>query len=361
MKVVHRYFVRGYLWPLFFCSLVFLLMFVFVDCLNNLDEFIKHDTPLRVIAMYYAALVPIVLGQTMPAAVLFSALYFLGHLNKYNEITALKAGGVSGRGILWPIFLIGLIVSAGVLALNETVTPDAAITSTAIRKGLLDTNAPGQGEKKLTNVTLLSGSHMIFARELSVDTGVLHDVIVLQHRSDLTLDAKVTARRGVYDGTRWTLHDVVRYDIDANGDVDGKPQTLAAADLDIKETPLEFIRQDTETQFMNFKQLRDYIHTTKLGGEKSSNRLLVDLYHKIAAPFACFVILLAGTPLALRARRGGALISLGAGLAIVGLYYISIAVSLALGKGGALPAIIAVWLPHAVFALFGIRLLQRYA
>jgi len=360
MRIVHRYFVRGYLWPLFFTTLIFLLMFVFVDSLNNLDEFLRQDAPLRLIFSYYAALIPIITAQIMPAAVLFSALYFLSHLNKYNEITALKAGGVSGVTILWPIYLVGLIISVGVLAMNETVTPQAAITSTAIKRGLAQTGSDRASQKTISNVTLLSGNHLVYARELAIDTGTLYGVIVMRHRNDLTVESKVTAARGVFNGTNWVLFDVVAYYLDATGDMHGKPENHERMDLHVDVSPAEFVRQGTETHFMSYRQLKDYIQNSRIGGERASNRLLVDLHQKLAAPFACIIILLAGTPLALKARRGGAFLSLGGGLALVGVYYVAIAIFLALGKGGVMPATLAVWLPHAAFAIFGLRLLLRY-
>lgn len=361
MKIINRYLIGSYLWPLFFCVLFFIFMFVFVDSLSNLDEFIRNKAPLSTVLAYYGFLVPVVIAQIMPAASLMAALYFLGHLNKNNEIVALKASGVSGFHILLPLLFAGLLLSVSVMTMNELVVPDAALNSSAIKKGIIESGNTDLKMKALNNVTLLaSDNRMIYARELRLDTQTLHDVIILSHNPDLTLKSKTTGRTAVYENNDWTLHDAVHYELDSEGYVLDKPETFRDLKMDIHETPTDFIQQEGDTQFMNFNQLKRYLENTKLVGFKTSNRMLVDLYQKAANPFTTFVILLVGVPVALQTRRGGAMLSVGVGLLIVSGYYVLIAIASALGRGGAIPPLAAVLLPHAMYGISGIYLLRKY-
>ncbi len=360
MKILDRYLVRNFIWPLCFCFCLFLFMFIFIDSLNNLDEFLKHDAPFQLILTYYGLLVPMVAGEIIPASVLLASLYFIGQMNRHNEISAMKASGVSSAQILAPILLTGLLLSTLVMAMNECWLPHAAVLSASIKKNMLDDEGSGS-TKSLINVTLITkGNRMIFARELRLDTRTLYEIIVLEHGKDLTVKAKVTAKSATYEKGRWVFYETVRYEFDERGDLTNEPKLIDKQITDIREEPMDFVRQDTQTHFMNFRQLREHIRNTGEAGKKTSARLLVDLHNKMASPFASLVILLAGAPVAMRIRRGGPWISLGMGLLIVAVYYASNAVSMALGKGGALPAVMSVWAPQFLFAAFGLRFLRRH-
>jgi lipopolysaccharide export system permease protein len=361
MRILHRYFIKGFIWPLLFCNLTLIVMFIFVDSLNNLDEFIKNEASIKIIAAYYLYMIPLVISQTLPAATLMAALYLLGHLNKNNEITAMKASGTSGLRILLPLLIMGLVLSMGLLFLNESVTPRAAVISTAIKRGILESDQDALKNKSLKNVTLLSkGNKMVYARELRLDTRTLHDVIILEHHPDLSLKTKTAGKRGVYENDQWTLYEVVDYELDAQGKITGKPRSLQKKVTNIHENPDQFIRQDTETSFMNYKQLRSYIKSSHITGRRQFRRLQVDLHKKLASPFTCFIILMVGAPIALGMHRGGMFVSAGVGISVVTCYYVIIAVATALGKGGGLSPLASAWLPHGIFFLVGCYLVRKY-
>jgi lipopolysaccharide export system permease protein len=187
----------------------------------------------------------------------------------------------------------------------------------------------------------------------------MYDVIILEHRSDMTLKSKITARSGVYLNGQWVLYDVLEYQVDEKGNVVDKPQTLERMAIDLKESPEDFLTQYSDPQHMSYWNLRRYIKGTRMTGYRSSNRLLVDLYEKISGPFVCLVMLLVSAPLALTSRRGGAMLSIGVGLVVIVAFYSFSAVSSALGKGGILPPFVAAWLPNAVFTLLGALLIRK--
>lgn len=360
MILLHRHLIRSFVRPFLFCTVFFLSMFVVIDLLNQLDEFLVSGTALQVILMYYAAMVPVILSQILPASILLAALYALGILNRHNEITAMKSNGVSGFRILQPVFLAGLVISFGLFALNETVTPKAMVASSSIKYGLIKKKSRNIQERSVENVALLAEGHrMIYARELVINTRSLFDVIILEHRSDMSLKAKTTARSAVYLNGRWVLYDVLEYQVDEKGNVTDRPRNLDRKEFDLKEGPEAFLTQYAQPEHMSYSDLRRYIKGTKITGYRASNRLLVELYKKVSDPFVCVVMLLVSAPLALVSRRGGAMLSIGVGLLVIVVFYSFAAVSSALGKGGILPPFVAAWLPNTLFGLIGIYLIRR--
>lgn len=360
MILLHRHLLRSFIRPFFFCSVFFLAMFVVVDVLNQLDEFLTSGAGLDAIGYYYAAMTPLILAQILPAAILLAALYALGILNRHNEITAMKSNGVSGFRILQPVFLAGLVISFGLFAMNETVTPQATVAASSIKYGLIKKKSHNINERSVQNVTLLADRHrMVFARELMIGTRSMYDVIILEHRSDMSLKSKTIARSGVYQDGRWVLYDVLEYQVDERGNVVDKPQTLDRKEIDLKESPETFLTQYAQPEQMSYWNLKRYIKGTRITGYRASNRLLVELYEKISGPFVCLVMLLVSAPLALTSRRGGAMISIGVGLLVIVIFYSFAAVSSALGKGGVLPPFVAAWLPNLIFSLVGAVLIRK--
>ena len=131
--------------------------------------------------------------------------------------------------------------------------------------------------------------------------------------------------------------------------------------MDIKETPDDFLKQRIKVSSMNIKQLNEYIKKfSKSGATKALNNFRVDLYQKIAFPFANFVVILVGLPLAImiRSRKGMTFTSLGIAIGIGFLYYVLESLFIAFGKGGMLPPLLAAWSTPIIFtgiALFVIE------
>ncbi|TSA57116.1 LptF/LptG family permease, partial [bacterium] len=84
-----------------------------------------------------------------------------------------------------------------------------------------------------------------------------------------------------------------------------------------------------------------------------------DLYFKTALPFVSIIIMLLGIPFALSTKRGGAMSGIGTSIFIGLLYYGSIYVVLAMGKGGLLPPLVAAHFPNILFLFIAFKLLKR--
>lgn len=361
MRLLDRYVAKSFVNPFIFCTMMFITMFIVVDALNNLDDFLSSTSSLKIIFLYYASMLPMILSYILPSSTLIAALYGLGVLNRHQEIIAMKAGGVSSFQILRPILHLAFLISLALLFMNESITPKSAILSTSIKQGMILKSQDSLNERSIENVAILAnGNRMLFARELHPNTNTLYDVILLDHYPNMSLKSKKTAQRAVYQNSKWTLYDVMEYDVDMRGDIQNKPLRHESLSVDIHETPEDFLNQYTQSEFMSYRQLKAYIQTTQVSGFKTSNRLKTEMHEKISHPFICFIMLLVSAPIALISRRGGAMISIGVGLIVIVTYYGCAALSGALGKGGVIPAEWAAWLPNLVFFCTGLVMLKKY-
>lgn len=360
MRILDRYLVRSFAGPLFFCLILFCMLFIVIDGFNNLDDYIKYSSNLRIVISYYLFLMPALLVQIVPASILVAILYTIGNFNRHHEIIALKASGVSTFQILSPYLFIGILISFSILLINETLVPRSTITSTAIFEGLILKGKKNMGERAIQRVALYGKKqHMIFARELELSDKSLHDVIIFDEQPDRTQRSQTRAKKARYVDGRWVLEEVIRYAQDEKGEMVGEPEVLPELTMDIPDKPEDFIHEATQVDFMSSKQLGEYIGKLRGAGRKLLQRLEVDLYYKLALPFMSAIIMLIGAPLAMNSRRGSAMLGVGTSLFVVVLYYGVESVCLALGKSGALPPFMAAWLSNIIFFAAGIVLVRK--
>jgi lipopolysaccharide export system permease protein len=101
---------------------------------------------------------------------------------------------------------------------------------------------------------------------------------------------------------------------------------------------------------MTFGELADYVATLRQAGQPQP-KYEVALHNKMAFPVGAVVMALVGLPFSFRLQRKGALYGLGVSI-VLGIVFLAVyAFFSTLGEVGALPAIVAVWSPSALFSL----------
>jgi lipopolysaccharide export system permease protein len=347
---------------LIYCLLLFTVLFVIIDSFNHLDDYVHHNVSIKIILTYYYYLFPSVIVQIVPISVLVSILFGLGNLSKHNEIIALKASGVSGFHILSPYIFVGILISLSLFLLNETTVPRYTLTSTAVMEGLILKGKENFEERSLKNVTLYGKEKRIyFAREFEISKQTLHDVVVLEDRQGQTVKSKLTAERAQYENSHWIFYEAMKYEMDNRGDIVGDPVFSRRLELEIPETPADFVNEGSQVEFMTAKQLRALIHNLKGSSKKLTRRLWVDFHQRVAFPFISLMVILIGAPLAVGRTRGSVMRGIGTSFVVVLFFYGMNSVCLALGKGGYMEPPLAAWFANLFFALVGFYLIWKAA
>src|SRR5262249_30684547 len=70
-----------------------------------------------------------------PVALLLGLLYAVTNHARHNEMTAMRAAGISLARICVPYFLVGLVASAGLFVIDEFYAPKAADAADQILSG----------------------------------------------------------------------------------------------------------------------------------------------------------------------------------------------------------------------------------
>lgn len=405
MRTLDKYTIREFIPPFIYCITIFIFLYVIIDLFGHLDDILKQEVSVSILYNYYLSFVPIIFVQTAPIAVLLSTIYILGKLNKHNEIVAMRANGISLIQILRPFVCLGFILSIFVFLVNDKIVPRASIISTTIKEQNIEKAKAASKNKIINNVTIYgSKNRLFFVGSFDVSKKILNDITILEHDEKQKVRSKITASKAKWIDGKWKFYNCIIYQFPEEtvlrpkslpagsltepGDVFTKKQksrklpaqvmpdslpngqestTLAEPSvfkeivLDIEEKPDDFLRLEDRADFMNYRQLKNYIRRLSGAGGMTARKLKVDLYYKISFPFISFIIMLIGIPFALVSRRGGALFGVGICLGISLSYYGVSAVSLALGKGGILPSFISAWLANILFGGLGIALIRKMA
>ena len=363
MVTIDKYIFKGFIGILLFTVLLLWILYIIGDIFGFLDEILKEHIPATSLMAFYYYLTPFILAQIIPISTLIANVYLLGNLNRHNEITALRASGISIWKILRSVLVITFIIGLLVFILNDRVLPNSMRKANRIRYEKLDIGKRGKsGTTKIDNVAIYGqGNKIIFARKFDIQKNTLEDVIIHQHDVKQDLILKISAQNIYWTKNKvWEGNDVVIYKMNNSGQFIGEPIISKEMQIPIAETPTDFINNQWKPEFMSYSQLKRYMEIFTTGSKKTYQRLKVDLNYKIAFPFTCIITVLISAPFTLSTKRGGALLGMAKGIVIALLYIPVMAIGLALGKGGILPPVLGAWFSNIIFGLSGIYLLSKY-
>lgn len=276
----------------------------------------------------------------------------------------MRASGIGPFTIVRPLLWMGCLVSVAVLLINETVAPEAALTTNFIKANRLERPPdPKKPHEVLRTIQHLAATGqrqtLLYARTFDPVEKKMEGIVILQQGMDLSMKRKITAERAVWTGSHWKFLKGTILHYDSEGQTIGRSVPFDSKIIQAGDRPEILAKADSEAAFMNMRDLYLYIRRFQAVGAKTTRKLWVDLYAKPAAAFACLVLTLIGIPYAIQPVRGGTALGLSLGLGVGLCFYGANALAVALGKGGTLPPLIAAWGTHLVFALFGLRLTWR--
>ena len=142
MRLLDRYLLREFATPFFYCFFGFYVFWVSFDLLSQLDMFQRSKLSAGDVLKYYVLKMPDQFGVVIPVALLLGLLYALTHHARYNELTAMRAAGVSLWRLSLPYFGVGFVLAIVMFATNELWLPDSVAAAQRFIGGV-----PGQASR----------------------------------------------------------------------------------------------------------------------------------------------------------------------------------------------------------------------
>jgi lipopolysaccharide export system permease protein len=377
MRLLDRYLFRELLTPMAFCLGGFLIFWISYDLFTELDDLQKHKLHLLDVVGYTAARTPEFLVTILPVGLLLALLYALTNHARHNEITAMRAAGVSLWRICAPYFVAGLAASLALFAMNELLVP----RSTAWASQILQRYVPNPDDSG-TLKDHRGSYYNAHARRTWTYIGYharateITDPYVGWYLPDGSYRA-VTAERAVYTNGVWTFFSSVTNVIET------EKSSLTAQEVRIlvtnvlampefKETPRAIERdlrfdkyKRMDTRKLNnlnipLAELWRYLqaHPTDLP-RAEAKKWWTKFDGRVAAPCTCLVVVLIAIPFGAGSGRRNLFFGVAGSIFICFAFFVVQQVSLALGSGGYMPPWLAAWLPNLIFAGMGLFLTAR--
>ncbi|MGP0628493.1 LPS export ABC transporter permease LptG [Nitrospina sp. 32_T5] len=356
MKILKRYILAQFLKTYLLMVVAMVGVFLVIDAFERLDEFVTKHGTFWDFVLYFIYKIPFILSYMAPQAILLATVVTLVGLARNNELTAMRACGISLTGITQPILSTSLIIALGLVFLNEFVTPKTSENMNYIFYVKV------RGHENLhqashQNLWLRSPNGSIWNMEtFDPVNNVMYDVSLFYYdREHPVMRQRIDAQKVSWTGDQWVFEKgAMRFF--SPGGLD-KTQFFETQVFPVMEKPEDFNKVQKRPEEMSAREMYQNILIKESEGfDTARNR--VDLHHKLSYPFISVVLALVGIPLSIRSsRRGGLLFCIGISLAIGFLFFFFYATSISLGQKGTFEPVLAAWGPCLLFITVGLYLL----
>ena len=350
LPVVSRYVLREFLRLFGLCMLGFLLIYVLVDFFDRLDTYLKYHAGVGTVLRYFLFKMPLIITQLTPVATLGGVLLGLGLMARHNELTALRASGVSTLQIARPLLLAAVALGAGILLCSELVVPHCSERSRRIEMVEIR-NKPLKAVLNDHAIWFHGKAGIYSIEHFDARQEALVGLTVYEFTPGFELTRLIEIPTAQWRQGRWILASPLERSFDAAGNI--VMRRLGPADFTLPDEPQDLQVMEKDPEELSFRRLRNRIHElSRKGIDTTESR--VDLHLKLALPVVPLAMVLIGVPLAARnPRRRPLATSIGIGLVVGFSYWVLLALTVSLGHGGAMPPVLAAWTANGVFAVLG--------
>lgn len=400
MSILSRYILKSHAGPFVFGFVIitFILVMEFLFTIINL--IIGKGLGVWLVTEIFVLNLAWIVALSIPMAVLVATLMAFGRLSADNEITALKAGGVSLYRMIAPVMMVSVVLTAGLILFNDVVLPEAnyrarglmadvhrARPTLTFKEGIFMEEFPGYSilidrinprSNEVSRITIYEMPASGPPRVLTAERGELNvapdgsRITITLFNGELhRIDPETPGRyfKEIFGRQRVIIRGsprgVVRSGQSARGDREMTIEMMRARidqlnrEIEASRSRLAQLAQDggadAESRVSREHQERQLIKIKT----QQINGYLVEIYKKYAIPVACMVFVLVGAPLGLIIRRSGLAISVGVSLGFFLLYWACLIGGEELANRSLVSPFWAMWSANVMIGAAGVLLMIR--
>jgi lipopolysaccharide export system permease protein len=296
---------------------------------------------------------------TIPIALLVSILIAMGRFSQDNEITALKASGVSLSQMYYPVAIASLLAFIVTIIIGYFLVPQSNFATKRMLFELASQNASIGIKEKVFNADFKG--LLLYADTIPTDGEYMEGVLIsdsrvlgeqntiLAKKAFLVADSKLMiVKLRLENGSIHT----VSSDLKNYRKVDFKRYDI---NLDLSATLGSFSEANKSSTEMTMTELLE--HMKKPGLKDADVReLAIEVHKKFSIPLSCIFFGMLAMPLGIKSHRAVKSRGFAVGMIIVAVYYLLRIGGEALVETGRLAPVIGVWTPNIFFAVLGIYL-----
>ncbi len=336
--------------------LILTLVFTFFELLTDI---VRNRVPLLMVAEYLLDLSPSLIYLMAPMTVLLAILITFGLMEKYSELTAMKATGMSVYRTAMPVLVLSALFAVGLFAFDQLYIPRTNREQEILRNQIK--GRPAQTYLQAGRKWIVGENNDIYYYQLfDPDTDRFGGISIFEFDPNtFQLTRRISAERAHWEPGlgKWVFEQGWVRSINAASIEDYRTFDVSTF-AELRENPGYFKKEVKQSSEMSYEELRRYIEDLQQSGFDTV-RLKVQLQKKISFPLITLVMAVLAIPFAASGRRGGALGSVAVAVGIAVVYWVTAGLFEAMGDANQLPALLAVWAPDFIFALAGGYFLLR--
>ena len=341
----------------------FVLMYHVFTFFSLMTDIIRNHPAMSRVLSYHLFLTPRLIYQFAPIGVLTAVLVCFGVLTKHNEVTAMKACGVSVYRLTVPILAASLLLSVSLFLFDHYWVPEADRRQDALYNEIK--GKPPQTYLRMDRKFVYGLQDRVYNYNyFDPVEHVMAGVNVYEIDSaTFRLKRHISAERARWEPglNAWVFQNGWSCQMDRNIITNcdnftvGPNRTRTFSGL---EEPSYFVHEQKQSEQMNFLELKDYINELTRSGFDTV-ALQVQYYKKFSVPLFALIMAMVSIPFAFIAGNRGAMAGVGLSFILAIAYFSVGQLFQQVGNLSQLPAQIAAWSPDVIFSLAGMYFLAR--
>jgi len=351
IKLMDKYIIKEVAFPFILGVFIVTVILIGNYFFQLTDLIIVKKVPVPLVLELLAYKIPSVMVETFPIAVLFATMTGISRLNRENEITAFRMGGVSLFRMIIPLLVLGIVISGFTLLLNEEVVPwTNHQANNIIRQTILKDAMPDPEEE-----VFFKGpkGRLFYVESYDQERGIIDKVVIYNLENDKFPEV-ITAQSGTIEENKWVLDSGIMHQYNQEGSVIFESR-FKEMEIQLTDEMKELYGSQKSSSEMSREELGKRIALFKKSGINVDS-LMVDYHLKLAEPLTALIFVLISVPLSLSGKESRTL-NLIFTIVIIFLYYVILSFSRSFGKNYIFPPFIAAWLPNLIFFILGVLLL----
>ncbi len=305
---------------------------------------------------YLAITLPSFLAIVLPLALLVSLLYALGKLHRANELTAMRAAGISIFRITAPVWFVGVVCCGISWLLNTTVVPWSVAESRSMRESLefqhdARNALPADRRGAVSSVAFDNSTErrMWFFNRFSKFTQHGYGISVSELDAQRHELRRITAAEGWLDpkSGHWVFERgrVLSF-APETGEMTGSKPFAHLDEPHYHEKPDLMLLIDRKPVDLSLHELRELITYLEVEHSPKVVNYAVRYYSLIADTFGPLIVIAIAIPFAVTGVRVNPAVGVSKSIGLFVLYFILAQLAASLATKGIVDAQFAAWLPN---------------
>ncbi len=350
--ILTKYMFKGFLLP-FACALLgFAALFLLNNFFDDISDFMNAQVPIGTTIRYFLLKQPANLTNVIPISALLAASFMTLMMGRHNELTALRAAGLSLGACMIPVWCLAVVASLTVFAINESWGPACAKQAEQIDRLMIHTKRK-EGQ--------VSFHHPVENRDWSFSKlapdGTGENLILRQAPRNGQKGWLLTAKNTRFQDGEWILNNGFLQEEGENGKI--IHTTFEERRLTISETPADILAHSKNWELATIRELLVLLKSDILSDANSRATLRTLIWHRLFFPLAAIIAALFGVSLTIATDRSGLMKGFASAVFLLVFYYLVAQFFLVLGKNGYLPPFLAGAFPALAFLAAAITVVWR--